>query len=85
MPWFVLTGTAQNTVVKDALAGDYSVTNVLSSISGKYNYLAYYDGAAWQTNIPGSATTFTNFPTAATNADYDFHIYMTASDRLVIE
>ena len=87
MPWFVLTGTAQNTAVKDALAGNYAVTNVLSSISSNYNYLAYYDGAAWQTNNPGdsAATTFTTFPTAATNADYTFHIYMESADRLVIE
>ncbi|MEA2037434.1 MAG: right-handed parallel beta-helix repeat-containing protein [Nanoarchaeota archaeon] len=87
MPGFVLSGTAQNTAVADALAGDYSVTNVLSTIDGNYNYLAYYDGTNWQTNVPAdsAATTFTSFPTAATDADYDFQIYMTSADRLVIE
>ncbi len=85
LPWFVLVGTDQNEVAAADLAGDYLVTNVLSSINGKYSYIAYYDGSSWNVYSPGYVEDdFTVFPHTATDADYDFHIYMTEGARLTI-
>jgi len=91
MPWFILNGTAQVNGLN--VNHNVSVQNVLntSGIGGigtgaKYEYLAYYNGAAWQTYVPNnsSATTFKNFPTTATNQDYTFYIYMKEGARLTI-
>ena len=51
-----------------------------------FELLAYYDGTEWQTYVPEypEASSFEEFPVSATNADYDFHIYMVAGDRLSI-
>jgi hypothetical protein len=82
MPWFVLTGTDQTSRLNLA---NYNVESVLGSINGEYTYLAYYDGSNWQTYIPGGQSTFTVFPTGATNADFDFHIYVNSTDGARIE
>ncbi len=88
LPWFVLKGTAQNKNVSNALAGNYSVTNVLASIDENYNYIAYYDGKDWWVYSTAEneviTNDFTEFPYDPSDADYDFHIYMTTGDRLTI-
>jgi len=88
LPWFVLTGTAQNKNVSDALAGNYSVTNVLSSLGINYNYIAYYDGTTWRVYSTAGdeviTDDFTEFPHDPSDADYNFYIYMTTGDRLTI-
>jgi len=90
LPWFVLTGTNQAPVKLD-LSDDYSVENVLSSLKNQeteelyWDYIAYYDGNGWKVYIPGVIEDdFTEFPTDASNADYDFHIHMTSGARLSI-
>ncbi|MFC2136352.1 hypothetical protein ACFLTH_17185 [Bacteroidota bacterium] len=84
LPWFVLVGTDQ---VDGLDVENYEVETVLESIDGSYDYLAYYDGTDWQTFVPGDddATSFTEFPTSATQEDFDFHIYMDEGARLTID
>ncbi len=83
MPWFVLTGTDQ---VNGLDVADYNVETVLADVYSQVSYLAYYNGIEWQTYVPNdpAATTFTEFPTTATQEDFDFHIYMGEGARLTI-
>ena len=83
LPAHVLKAT--NHTVGLALSGNYSVDNVLSSINGNFDYLAYYNGSVWKVYVPGEASnTFTEFPTAENTPNYVFSIHMTTTDKLVI-
>ncbi len=88
LPWFVLDGdgTAQ---LNGLDVPNYEVTTVLSNLydesNALFSYLAYYNGTDWKVYVPGKIEDdFTEFPTTATNADYDFHIYMAEGARLTI-
>ncbi len=82
LPWFVLVGT--NYTGPLSLGNNYSVGNVLSTISGKYDYVAYYDGSNWQTYHNTTDNTFSVFPTTAGQPDYIYHIHMNSAGRLTI-
>jgi hypothetical protein len=85
LPAFVLVGTANHPEGLASLDGDYSVENVLNSIDGSYDYIAYDDGNNWHVFVPGEIEDdFTEFPTAANTPDYVFHIYMTETATLNI-
>jgi hypothetical protein len=68
---------------RTSLGGNYSVTNVLSSIAGNYQMIYYYDGSSWTSYVPGRITNdFTTF-TDDTGINR-YWIYMTTGDKLQI-
>ncbi|MCW1297713.1 MAG: hypothetical protein OH351_00255, partial [Candidatus Parvarchaeota archaeon] len=71
------------------LGGDYSVWNVLESISGNYTVIWYYDGTMWKYYNPEWGNNPPPLPWALTEfndqQNRPYWIYMTQGDRLEIE
>ena len=83
LPSHILMGTAH---INGLDVADYTPANVLSSIAGSYDYLAYHDGTEWKVmDVTAGVDTFTVFPTGADVPAYTFSIHMTSGDTLDIE